>query len=132
MAVRRMFSRSILCSDVYLRLPVSARALYIFLNMYADDDGFVDNPQTIMRLTRTTKCDLTRLTEAGFVIPFDNGVVAVTHWRVHNLIRKDRYTPTQYPELLSSLTLTNGVYSLAPDPAPKWRPPAAEGKVRLG
>ena len=119
MAVRRMFSKSILCSDGFLRLPASARALYIFLNMYADDDGFVDNPQTIMRLTRTTICDLSRLTEAGFLIPFDNGVVAVTHWRIHNLLRKDRYTPTRYPELLSSLTLTNGVYSFAPVPATK-------------
>ena len=117
MAVRRMFSRSIMTSDVFLRLPAPTKTLYLFLNLYADDDGFVDNSQTIMRLTRTAACDLSRLEEAGYLIPFDNGVVAVTHWRVHNLIRKDRYTPTRYPELLASLTLTNGVYFLTPAPA---------------
>ena len=130
MAVRRMFSKGVICSDAFMRLPAAARTLYIVLNMHADDDGFVDNVQTIMRMTKATNCDLTRLIEAGLVIRFSNGVAVITHWRIHNLIRKDRYTPTQYPELLASLNRTNGVYSLAPIPAPQWRPTAAEGKVR--
>lgn len=47
MAEKRMFTKSIIDSDAFLEMPLSAQALYFHLNMRADDDGFVNNPKRI-------------------------------------------------------------------------------------
>ena len=41
MAERRMFAKTIVTSDAFLDMPLSARCLYFTLGMLADDDGFV-------------------------------------------------------------------------------------------
>lgn len=41
MAERRMFSKSVIWCDMFLEIPLSSQALYMHLNMSADDDGFV-------------------------------------------------------------------------------------------
>ena len=126
MAVRRMFSRNILHSDQYMTLPPITRELYILLCMEADDDGFVNNAQTVIRFAGSDEEDLRRLIERGLLIPFDNGVAAITHWRVHNQIRKDRYVPTRYQEQFTRLTLRpDGAYALPSDPAES--PPSGPG-----
>ena len=131
MAIRRMFSISVVDSDEFLELPITAQGLYFHLSMRADDDGFLNNPRKILRMVGATEEDLLLLLERGFLIAFPSGVVAVTHWRVSNAIRKDRYTPTRYQEELRMLSLRhNGEYALrteaddalpvsAPDP---WQP----------
>jgi len=43
MAERRMFSKQIIDSDMFLDMPVSAQALYFHLAMRADDEGFLNN-----------------------------------------------------------------------------------------
>ena len=47
MAEKRMFTKSIIDSDAFLEMPLSAQALYFHLNMRADDDGFIKNPNRI-------------------------------------------------------------------------------------
>ncbi len=96
MAERRMFSKSVIDSDTYMNLPLSAQALYFHLSMRADDDGFVGNPKTILRMTGCKAEDFTILIEAGFIIEFESGIVCIRHWRRHNYIQKDRYKPTVY------------------------------------
>ena len=49
MAERRMFAKTIVLSDAFLDMPMSARCLYFTLGMLADDDGFVNSPKSIMR-----------------------------------------------------------------------------------
>ena len=49
MANKRMFSKAIIDSDMFLDMPKSAQALYFHLGMRADDDGFLDNAKKIMR-----------------------------------------------------------------------------------
>ena len=116
MAARRMFSINIVNSDAFLDMPAGTQNLYFHLNMRADDDGFVNNPRMVMRIVGAEETDLALLIRKGYLLSFDNGVVVITHWRVHNLIRKNRYTPTQYPELLSRLTRSpNGEYAFRPD-----------------
>ena len=51
MAERRMFTKKIIDSDAFLDMPLSTQALYFHLNMRADDDGFVNNPKKICRMT---------------------------------------------------------------------------------
>ena len=96
MAERRMFSKTIIDSDSFLDMPVTARLLYYDLAMRADDDGFVNSPKKIMRMVGASQDDLSILTLRKFIIPFDSGVVVVRHWRIHNYIRQDTYHETPY------------------------------------
>ena len=92
MAERRMFAKTIIDSDAFLDMPMSARLLYYDLAMRADDDGFINSPKKIMRFVGASMDDLNILAIRKFIIPFDNGVVVIKHWRIHNYIRKDRYS----------------------------------------
>lgn len=96
MAQRRMFSLKITDSDFFTEMPLTAQCLYFHLSMHADDDGFVDGVRRIQRMIGATDGDLKILLEKRYVIPFDSGVCVIRHWRIHNYIQKDRYTPTVY------------------------------------
>ena len=98
MAERRMFAKTIIDSDAFLEMPMSARLLYYDLSMRADDDGFNNSPIKVMRSIGATRDDLNILIARKFIIPFDNGVVVIKHWRIHNYIRKDTYNETPYKE----------------------------------
>ena len=94
MANRRMFSLDVIDTDTFLDMPCSARLLYYDLGMRADDDGFLQTAQKILRFTGATKDDMNVLVSRGFVIPFDSGVIVIRHWKQNNEIKKDRYKPT--------------------------------------
>lgn len=116
MAERRMFAKSIIDSDAFIDMPVTARLLYYDLAMRADDDGFVNSPKKIMRMIGASQDDLGILILKKFLIPFENGVVVIKHWYIHNYIRKDRYNPTKYQKEKEQLTLKdNGSYSILGD-----------------
>lgn len=113
MAERRMFAKTIIDSDAFIDMPVTARLLYYDLGMRADDDGFVNSPKKIMRMVGASQDDLAILISKKFIIPFDSGVVVIKHWRIHNYIQKDRYKPTKYTEEKAMLTVQeNDGYSL--------------------
>ena len=58
MADKRMFSKAIIDSDVFLDMPLSAQALYFHFSMRADDEGFVGNPKRIQRLIGASDDDV--------------------------------------------------------------------------
>ena len=92
---------------------MSARLLYYDLGMRADDDGFVNSPKKIMRMIGASTDDMNILVARKFIIPFDNGVVVIKHWRIHNYIRKDTYNETPYKEQKAMLELDeNSAYRL--------------------
>ena len=105
MAERRMFAKTIIDSDAFIDMPVTARLLYYDLAMRADDDGFVNAPKKIMRMVGASQDDLSILILRKFILPFDNGVVVIKHWRIHNYIRKDTYSETPYTEQKALLEL---------------------------
>jgi hypothetical protein len=112
MAERRMFTMKIVDSDAFLEMPMSTQSLYFHLNMRADDDGFVNNPKRIQRMIGASEDDLKILLAKRFILGFENGVVVIKHWRMHNLLRKDRYNPTQYIEEKATLTIKgDGAYT---------------------
>ena len=112
MAERRMFTQKIIDSDPFLDMPLSTQALYFHLNMRADDDGFVNNPKRIQRTIGASEDDLKLLVAKRFVIGFENGVIVIKHWRMHNTLRKDRYNPTQYQEEFALLDVKgNNAYT---------------------
>jgi len=98
MANRRMFSLKIIDTDLFLDMPTSSRLLYFDLSMRADDDGFVSSPKKIIKMTGASEDDLKILIVKKFLIPFENGVCVIKHWKIHNYIQKDRYSPTLYFE----------------------------------
>ena len=105
MAERRMFAKSIVLSDAFLDMPLSARCLYFTLGMFADDDGFVGSPKGIMRQCGASQDDMAILLQKRFVLGFDSGVIVIKHWRINNYLRSDRYQSTTYLEEKETLTL---------------------------
>ena len=111
MADKRMFSLKIVDSDLFLDMPLSSQCLYFHLSMRVDDDGFVNNPKKIIKIIGANEDDLKILIAKGFVIVFDQGIIVITHWKINNFIRKDRYKPTMYIEQKQQLYQTeNGAY----------------------
>lgn len=115
MANKRMFTMKIVDSDSFLDMPLSTQCLYFHLNMRADDDGFVGNPKRICKLIGCNEDDLKLLLMKRFVLGFENGVIVIKHWRMHNTIQKDRYVPTSYSDELKQLGIKdNKSYTLSP------------------
>ena len=113
MAERRMFAKTIIDSDAFLDMPMSAQCLYFHLAMRADDDGFVNNPKKIQRMVGASDDDAKILLAKHFLIAFESGVVVIKHWRIHNYIQTDRYKPTVYAEEKARLQRKdNGAYTL--------------------
>ena len=106
MAERRMFAKSIVTSDDFLDMPTSARCLYFTLGMFADDDGFVNSPRSIMRQVGATTDDMNILLAKRYVIAFDSGVIVIRHWRIHNYIQSDRYHETMCKAEKKQLTFS--------------------------
>lgn len=114
MAERRMFAKTIIDSDAFLEMPISARLLYYDLSMRADDDGFNNSPKKVMRTIGATTDDINILIARKFIIPFENGVVVIKHWRIHNYIRKDTYKETNYKDEKARLEYDeNNAYKLS-------------------
>lgn len=115
MADKRMFSRQIVSTDVFLDLPLSAQALYYQVCLEADDDGVLSSPRKITRMIGAADKDMQALISSGFLLAVDDFIV-VTHWRIHNTIQKDRYKPTIYTDVLKRLILDESkVYKLDTD-----------------
>lgn len=112
MAERRMFAKTIIDSDAFLDMPQSTQLLYFHLAMRADDDGFINNPKSIMRNVGCKEDDIRILSGKKFIIPFESGVVVIKHWKIHNYIQKDRYHETKYKEEKATLGADeNGAYT---------------------
>ena len=112
MAERRMFAKTIIDSDAFLDMPMSARLLYYDFGMRADDDGFVNSPKKIMRMIGSTDDDLKLLVAKKFIIPFESGIVVIKHWRINNYLRNDRYRATTYLDEKAMLGIDeNGAYT---------------------
>jgi len=112
MAEKRMFTKTIVDSDVFLDMPQSAQNLYFHLNMRADDEGFINSPKKIMRMVGSNQNDIEILLAKRYLLGFESGVVVVKHWLMHNAIRADRVKETMYIEERETLLVkNNGGYS---------------------
>lgn len=139
MAQRRMISDKVIKTDSFMEMPHSTKNLYFYLMMEADDDGFVSNPKTIMRMVNAVDDDYKILVGKRFVVPFESGVCVIKHWLIHNLIRADRKVDTQWSEEKKLLVVDPDTqkYSLDKGLQPSdnqmtTKCPHRLGKVRLG
>ena len=114
MANKRMFSVDVTETDAFLEMPLTAQALYFHLGMRGDDDGFVSNPRSIVRVSGCSESELVTLAKSGYIITFRSGVIVISDWKVNNYLRGDRYKTTVFQNELSMLEETaNKRYVLA-------------------
>ena len=107
-----MFAKSIVLSDAFLDMPLSARCLYFTLGMLADDDGFVGSPKSIMRQCGASQDDMAILLQKRYLLGFESGVIVIKHWRMNNYLQKDRHKKTTYLEEMSQLVIDQkGAYT---------------------
>ena len=100
MAERRMFSKRIIESARFLRMPASSRLLYFDLGMRADDDGVVE-AYTVIRATGATEDDFKILVAKNFLKILNEDLVSyITDWSENNRIRPDRKVGSIYKGLL--------------------------------
>lgn len=133
MAERRMFTKKITDSDAFIEMSSAAQALYFHLNQGADDDGFNNQVQMAMWKAHASIDDLKILMAKNYVIRFESGVIVIKHWRMHNTLRKDRYTPTNFQDELNQLGIKdNGAYTLGCQAVANGLPQVSKGKDRLG
>lgn len=107
MAERRMFAKTIVLSDAFLDMPLSTRCLYFSFGMVADDDGFINNPKSILRMCGASKEDMDILITEKYIIPFKSGVIAIRAWRANNYLQKDRCNPTSCKEEMKTLSVSD-------------------------
>ncbi len=105
MARKRMFRLDVLETDAFMDMPLTTQALYFHLNMRADDDGFIGNPKQIVRLIGASQDDLKLLIAKKFVLTFEDGVIVIKHWRMHNTLSANRYKETNFLEDKAMLRL---------------------------
>ena len=98
MARKRMFTLDVLETDAFMDMPLTTQALYFHLNLRADDDGFIGNPNQIVRSIGASSDDLKLLVAKRFVLSFEDGVIVIKHWRLHNTLSASRYKPTNFLE----------------------------------
>lgn len=95
-----MFSKRIVESARFLKMPPSTQALYFHLGLHADDDGVVEG-YNVMLQTGSTEDDLKILTAKGFVTVLNDDLVTyINDWRENNRIRADRKIDSIYKDLL--------------------------------
>lgn len=103
MAEKRCFCMSIVDSDAFMEMPLSTQCFYFHLGMRADDYGFVNNPRRIAKLVGASDDDFKLLVSKRFLLLFNNGVVVIKHWLMHNTVKNDRIKLPQYPDIAAKV-----------------------------
>ena len=95
-----MISKTVTQTHRFLRLPLEAQALYFHLIQNCDDDGVVE-AFPIIRMIGANEDNLGLLVVKRFVKPLNEEMVYfVVDFHEQNTVRKDRYTPSIYKDLL--------------------------------
>lgn len=105
MAERRMISKSMLMDNDFLSLSNDEKSLYLYLLIFADDDGFVKRSIMIDGVLKVSDDDYSVLEKKGLIISENNEIKVITHWNTLETIREKLYTPTVYLDFRSQLFL---------------------------
>ena len=89
--------------DGFLRLDPACQAYYAHLHLMADDDGFVGNPQSLLRMYGFADSVYDSLVKEGYILAFGTGVCAIRHWPLYNRIKPECYTPTVHKTEFAAL-----------------------------
>lgn len=138
MAERRMFSKRVIGSARFLKMPISTQCLYFHLGLNADDDGIVEAYTTIKQIG-ATEDDLKVLVAKGFCMVLNEDLVTyITDWRENNKLRADRKIDSIYKDLLIQMVPDADVQQMTDRAGRKPRvkqrdvPGTSPGPHRLG
>ena len=138
MAERRMFSKRVIGSARFLKMPISTQCLYFHLGLNADDDGIVEAYTTIKQIG-ATEDDLKVLVAKGFCTVLNEDLVTyITDWRENNKLRADRKIDSIYKDLLIQMVPDADVQQMTDRAGRKPRvkqrdvPGTSPGPHRLG
>lgn len=92
---QRMICAEVLESGAFTALPARVQMLYVHMQLFADDDGVVDNPKYPMLSCGATKKDLDALVKARFVLRAGR-VWVIKHWWTLNKLQRDRHARTKW------------------------------------
>lgn len=121
-----MFSKTIVQSSRFLRMPATSRLLYYDLGMHADDDGYCEW-YPVLQMSGAKEQDMEVLQANKLVTVFDTEVLLIKDWKENNQIRSDRYTPSRFLEKYSTEPLQLGIPL-----GNQMETQVRLGKVRLG
>jgi len=138
MSSRRMFNRTLLESDSFSGLPPRQQILYIFLCLNADDEGFINNPVSVIRSHCLARRDLEGLITSGYVLRIRDSMLLIAHWCLHNKIRRDRCQSVIDTELSRQIFVTReGFYTLDRESSSRtlydelFRPETNDGSAQM-
>lgn len=120
MRKRRMICAEVLESGAFTALPPRVQLLYVHLQLFADDDGVVDNPRFPMLSCGATQKDLDALVKARFVLRAGR-VWVIKHWWTLNTLKRAAHSLTKWTADMEGIYLrSDRVYSdhEGPDRAP--------------
>ena len=123
MANRRMFSKSIVQSSRFLRMPATSRLLYYDLGMAADDDGYCEW-YPVLQMTAAKEQDMEVLQANKMIVVYDTEVLMIKDWKENNQIRLDRYQASKFLGKYSTEPLDLGL--------PSGNQMATKGKPSIG
>lgn len=71
---RELLSKEIIESDKFMNLSQMAKLYYLYLCIYADDDGLYDKPYTLLESLKCPIEVIKELENVRFIFMLDNGV----------------------------------------------------------
>lgn len=107
---RRMISDTVIGSDKFLQMPLSAQALYFHYVLDADNAGIFASAISTMRRVGASHADLECLINNEYLLQLSPCVYAITHWLMHQTLKNDRKN-SSYPEA-RMLKSVGGIYEL--------------------
>lgn len=100
MAERRMISKSFINSATFMKMSDSAKLLYFYLNVNADDDGIVE-VFPYYKMLSIPEDDVRNLVVKEFIVFLNNDMLSfLPHWLQNNQLRSDRYKPSVHHNML--------------------------------
>lgn len=104
MAQRRMIAKAVVETEWFISMPATAKSLYFYANLKADDDGVVDCMTVCCMMAGASEDDVKILEDKNYIIKARDGLYVLKHFGQNNEIKKDRYKPTNYPDAIEGLT----------------------------
>lgn len=102
MADRRMLHKKVVESDPFYKLSEGAQSVYMHLTVNADDDGFINNAESIAVRFKAGQKKLAELVAKRFVLKFGE-IYVIKHWRLGNSLKSDRTKPPTYPGIAAAI-----------------------------
>lgn len=119
---KRMFSSEFLDNDKFLDLPIGAKMLYVYLNLYADSEGFVASVRKAIASSGATQDDFKVLLAKNFIRELQEDeitkVYVITDWWQNNsekMIYHDNFQETIYQVARGQVMVVNKVYMTIED-----------------